>query len=131
MTLRANNGLPAVTLDPALTRLAEAQAVVMARRDRLDHNAGKPFLARLKASGYECNVLLDDVQARLLARFLNVDAYTTGTLAHNGAGLVARVRVVDIGGSGHAFLFTVSSATGLAFSRSWTLASIPDAMVMG
>ena len=50
---RANNGLPAVTLDPELTRLAEAQAAIMAKRDKLDHNAGKPFVARLKASGYD------------------------------------------------------------------------------
>ena len=50
---RGNNGLPAVTLDPTLMRLAREQAEAMARRDKLDHNAGKPFTARLKASGYE------------------------------------------------------------------------------
>src|SRR5674476_322870 len=50
---RANNGLSAVTLDPELTRLAQAQADVMAKRDKLDHSAGKPFVARLKASGYD------------------------------------------------------------------------------
>src|ERR1700693_2486121 len=49
---RTNNRLPAVTLDPELTGLAEAQAAVMAKRDRLDHNAGKPFVVRLKAAGY-------------------------------------------------------------------------------
>ncbi len=45
---RTNHGLPAVTLDPKLTYLAEAQAEIMARRDKLDHNAGKPFLVRLE-----------------------------------------------------------------------------------
>src|SRR5450830_939150 len=50
---RANNGLPAVTLDPELTQLAEAQAALMAKRDRLHHNTGKPFVARLKALGYD------------------------------------------------------------------------------
>jgi uncharacterized protein YkwD len=60
---RTNNGLPAVTLDPALTRLAEAQAAVMAKRDKLDHNAGKPFLARLKASGYDAKVAAENIGA--------------------------------------------------------------------
>src|SRR4029079_19469951 len=49
---RANNGLPAVALDSDLMRLAQAQAEVMAKRDKLDHGAGKPFVQRLKASGY-------------------------------------------------------------------------------
>src|SRR5262249_55594657 len=50
---RVNNGLPTVELDPALMRLAQAQAEVMAKRDKLDHAAGKPFVQRLKASGYD------------------------------------------------------------------------------
>jgi uncharacterized protein YkwD len=32
---RANNGLPAVALDPELMRVAQAQAEVMAKRDKL------------------------------------------------------------------------------------------------
>ena len=47
---RANNGLPTVTLDSELMRFAQAQAEVMAKRDKLDHGAGKPFVQRLKAS---------------------------------------------------------------------------------
>ena len=31
---RTNNGLPAVMLDPDLTRMAEAQATIMAKRDK-------------------------------------------------------------------------------------------------
>ena len=62
----------------------------------------------LKASDFPCDVQLDDAQARLLARFLNVDAYTTGTLERSGTALVAHVRVVDLGGSGYAFMFTVT-----------------------
>ena len=50
---RSNNGLPSVTLDPALTAMAQAQAEAMAKRDRLDHNVKKPFAARLKAAGYD------------------------------------------------------------------------------
>ena len=60
---RTNNGLAAVTLDPELTRLAEAQAAVMAKRDKLDHNAGKPFVVRLKASGYNAKIAAENIGA--------------------------------------------------------------------
>jgi len=60
---RTNNGLPAVTLDPELTRLAEVQAATMAKRDKLDHNAGKPFVARLKASGYDAKTAAENIGA--------------------------------------------------------------------
>ena len=60
---RANNGLPAVTLDPELTRLAQAQAAIMAKRDKLDHNTGKPFVARLKASGYDAKTAAENIGA--------------------------------------------------------------------
>ena len=60
---RTNNGLPAVALDPELTRLAEMQATVMARRDKLDHNAAKPFVARLKASGYDAKYAAENIGA--------------------------------------------------------------------
>jgi uncharacterized protein YkwD len=60
---RANNGLPAVTLDPELTRLAQAQAEVMAKRDKLDHAAGKPFVTRLRASGYDAKTAAENIGA--------------------------------------------------------------------
>ena len=60
---RTNNGLPAVTLDPELTRVAEAQAAVMAKRDKLDHNAGKPFVVRLKAAGYDAKTAAENIGA--------------------------------------------------------------------
>jgi len=60
---RGNNNLPAVTLDPELMRLAQAQAEIMARRDKLDHNAGKPFAVRLKASGYDATRAAENVGA--------------------------------------------------------------------
>ena len=60
---RSNKGLPAVTLDPELTRLAAAQADTMAKRDRLDHAAGKPFVARLKASGYDAKTAAENISA--------------------------------------------------------------------
>jgi uncharacterized protein YkwD len=60
---RANNNLPAVTLDPELTRLAQAQAELMAKRDKLDRSAGKPFVARLKASGYDAKSAAENISA--------------------------------------------------------------------
>ncbi len=60
---RANNGLPAVTLDAELTRLAAAQAAIMAKRDKLDHAAGKPFVQRLKASGYDAKTAAENISA--------------------------------------------------------------------
>jgi uncharacterized protein YkwD len=60
---RANNNLPAVTLDPELTRIAQAQADIMAKRDKLDHNVGKPFVARLKASGYDAKSAAENIGA--------------------------------------------------------------------
>lgn len=60
---RANNGLPAVTLDPTLMRLAKAQAEVMAERNKLDHNVGKPFAVRLKDSGYDAKRAAENIGA--------------------------------------------------------------------
>ena len=60
---RANNGLPAVALDPELMRLAQAQAEVMAKRDKFDHGAGKPFVQRLKASGYDARTAAENISA--------------------------------------------------------------------
>ena len=60
---RGNNALPAVTVDPALMRLAQAQAAAMAKRDKLDHNVKKPFVQRLKASGYDARRAAENVSA--------------------------------------------------------------------
>ena len=60
---RANNGLPAVSLDPELTRMAQGQAEIMARRDKLDHAAGKPFVTRLRASGYDAKTAAENIGA--------------------------------------------------------------------
>ena len=60
---RANNNLPPVTLDAELMRMAQAQAETMAKRDKLDHSAGKPFVARLKASGYDAKRAAENISA--------------------------------------------------------------------
>lgn len=63
----------------------------------------------LKASGFPCDGLLDDQQARQLARFLQVHAYLTGTLSKNGAALRADVHLVDISSSGMTGTFTATN----------------------
>ncbi len=69
----------------------------------------KPKLCEaLKASDFQCDVLLDASQSVLLARFLNVNAYTVGALDRAGGALTARVRMVDIGSSGYASVVSVS-----------------------
>jgi uncharacterized protein YkwD len=60
---RSNNNLDAVTLDPALMQLAQEQAAVMAKRDKLDHSAGKPFVARLKAAGFDGKLAAENIGA--------------------------------------------------------------------
>ena len=63
----------------------------------------------LAQSGFPCNGLLDDQQARQLARFLQVHAYTTGSIAKNGAALSADVEMIDIGSSGISGRFTATN----------------------
>jgi len=63
----------------------------------------------LQQSGFPCNGLLDDQQARQLARFLQVHSYVTGTFVKNGANLTADVQMVDIGSSGITGRFTVTN----------------------
>jgi Tfp pilus assembly protein PilF/TolB-like protein len=67
----------------------------------------------LKASGFPCDGLLDDQQARQLARFLQVHAYLTGTYAKSGAALTADVHLIDISSSGMAGSFTASNGNPL------------------
>lgn len=61
----------------------------------------------LQASGFPCDGLLDEQQARQLARFLRVQAYTVGRLSAADGRLAASVRVLDIGSSGFASSLTV------------------------
>lgn len=63
----------------------------------------------LQASGFPCDGLMDEQQARQLARFLSVDAFTVGRLERSAGRLTAHVRVVDVGGSGFAYAFSVDN----------------------
>jgi len=60
---RVNNGLGVVTIDPDLMRLATAQAQVMAAKGKLDHDAGEPFQARIRKSGFDAAVAVENIGA--------------------------------------------------------------------
>jgi uncharacterized protein YkwD len=60
---RANNGLSAVTVDPALMQLAEEQARAMAARDKLDHSVSREFSDRLRAKGYKASAAAENISA--------------------------------------------------------------------
>lgn len=108
--------LPLVAKTPADS--AASIAVMDAARDKLAQLARYKVMVvskaklceALKASDFACDVLLDESQANQLARFLTVNAYTTGTLERSGSAITAHVRVRDIGSSGLAALFSVSSS---------------------
>ncbi len=60
---RQNNGLGAVTVDPELMKLAEAQSLAMASRNKLDHDVKAPLAQRLNASGYPATLAVENVSA--------------------------------------------------------------------
>jgi uncharacterized protein YkwD len=60
---RGNNGLGPVTIDPELTRLANEQAQAMAARDKLDHDAAHPFQERIRKSGFDASVAVENIGA--------------------------------------------------------------------
>jgi uncharacterized protein YkwD len=60
---RQNNGLGAVTLDPDLMKLAEAQSRAMISRDKLDHNAAGQLRDRLRKSGYGATSAVENIGA--------------------------------------------------------------------
>src|SRR5437879_7023591 len=77
----------------------------------------------LKASGFPCDGLLDDQQARQLARFLQVHAYVTGDFQKSGGNLTANVRLIDISSSGMAVSFTATNGNpGTAVALAETIA---------
>ena len=60
---RGNNGLPAVTVDPELMRLASEQAHAMAAHDKMDHDAARPFAERIKSAGLGGSVAVENISA--------------------------------------------------------------------
>jgi len=60
---RRNNGLGIVTLDAHLMRVAEEQARAMASKNRFEHDAAGPFAQRIKRSGYDAKVAVENIGA--------------------------------------------------------------------
>ncbi len=60
---RSNNGLGPVIVDPELMRLANDQARTMAARNKLDHDVGRPFQQRIKKSGFDASVAVENISA--------------------------------------------------------------------
>jgi uncharacterized protein YkwD len=60
---RTNNGLTAVSVDPELMKLAQAQAQAMASRDKLDHSVLRAFDDRLRAQGYRARIAAENIGA--------------------------------------------------------------------
>jgi uncharacterized protein YkwD len=60
---RQNNGLGAVTVDPDLVKLAEAQSGAMAAKNKLDHDVRAPLAKRLSGGGYPAAVAVENVSA--------------------------------------------------------------------
>ncbi|MFD1704749.1 CAP domain-containing protein [Methylopila henanensis] len=61
--LRRANGLPPVTLDPALNRFADEQAQAMARADKLSHSVAGTLKQRIARSGYRNGGMVENVGA--------------------------------------------------------------------
>ena len=60
---RQNNGLSAVTIDPVLTKAAQAQSDAMARRNKLDHNVSGELGQRIKREGYDARMAVENISA--------------------------------------------------------------------
>jgi hypothetical protein len=60
---RGNNGLGPVAIDPELMKLAAEQARTMAARDKLEHDAGRPFQDRIQRSGFDAGVAVENIGA--------------------------------------------------------------------
>ncbi len=60
---RQNNGLGKVVVDPDLVKLAEAQSMAMASRNKLDHDVKGPLAKRLSGSGYPASSAVENVSA--------------------------------------------------------------------
>jgi uncharacterized protein YkwD len=52
-----------VSLDPQLMRMAEQQARAMASRNRFEHDAAGPFAQRIKRSGYDAKIAVENIGA--------------------------------------------------------------------
>jgi uncharacterized protein YkwD len=60
---RSNNGLGAVVVDAELMKFAGEQAHAMAARDKMDHDAARPFAERIRTAGLGGSVAVENISA--------------------------------------------------------------------
>lgn len=60
---RRNNGLGVVSLDDHLMKMAEEQSRAMASKNCFEHDAAGPFQQRVKRSGYDAKVAVENIGA--------------------------------------------------------------------
>lgn len=60
---RQNNGLGAVVIDPTLTQAAKIQSEAMAKRNKLDHDVAGSLPKRIKTSGYDARLAVENIGA--------------------------------------------------------------------
>ncbi len=60
---RRNNGLGLVALDDHLMKMAQEQSRAMASKNRFEHDAAGPFQQRIKRSGYDAKVAVENIGA--------------------------------------------------------------------
>jgi len=60
---RHNNGLGKVVLDDKLMHMAQEQALAMAKKNRFEHDAAGPFAQRVKRSGFDAKVAVENIGA--------------------------------------------------------------------
>ena len=75
---RAEHGLPAVTPDPKLMRLAAEQANAMARAGVLDHDVARPFQVRIVSYGPDVAVENIAAGTRTFAATLDIWQHSPG-----------------------------------------------------
>ena len=109
---RSNNGLGPVVVDATLMQFASEQAHAMAARDKMDHDAARPFGDRIRSAGLGGSVAVENISAGYhtlaeafsgwrdspphRANMLNRDVNLYGDLG----GLCAEVEVQGILGAG-------------------------------
>ncbi|HVG52740.1 MAG TPA: CAP domain-containing protein [Xanthobacteraceae bacterium] len=60
---RRNNGLGPVVVDPDLMRAAAEQSRAMAQRDKLDHSVNRDFRDRIRRSGFDARIAVENIGA--------------------------------------------------------------------
>ena len=107
---RASNGLPAVVLDPALQRVAQAQARSMAQAGAISHGP-QPLTSRLASHGVRARAAAENVAAGYPS-LAGVLASWRASSGHNANLLMPEARRMGI---------ALAHAPGSRFGTYWAL----------